>query len=571
MNSFINRNILNKKVTLNLIIFSLIIFFLSIISSLRFKEDYKIKYIDDNAITLANNWNLENSFNNTKTIVNFPMNLKYHHNTTYSFSKILDEDLDEDSDMLCLRIGFSNVNVYLDDNLIYSSAFSDYEKFKNKGNNTLHMIPLDSNIKYKELKFVVEMKSNFSLPYDIKPPIIGNETSIIHSLISSQVLNYVIIFLLITFTLSIFVISAIAFYKNKNNIFHLLYIGIFALLSSIYAISEINIMQILIPNTYLLNNLTFMPLMLVGIPIVMIMIETTNKKYTKPLLITTYSMIINFIIQSLLTLFGILDLRSMLISSHILIMINGILSLYIMILSWHDRSFSSKCFTISIVPMILGTSIDIILFYLHIPHYYGILFQIGVLIFIVIQLWYVINKYFNYYKLSIKSSVYEKMAFTDTITNLENRAAFEKKITFIDKNINDFSSIWCISMDLNNLKFVNDNLGHASGDTVITSFSKILKDTFNSIGNSYRTGGDEFIVIVNDISKSSLECKISDLYNSINKFNSNSTLKISVALGYDNFKINEDNKITDLITRADKLMYIDKKETKKNLPNKYLF
>ncbi|WP_252226596.1 GGDEF domain-containing protein [Clostridium sp. ZBS2] len=571
MKKFINRNILNKKVTLNLIVFCLIIFFLSIVSSLRFKPDYKTKYIDDNAITLSDNWNLKTLHNNTKTIVNFPMNLKYHHNNTYSFSKVLTEDLDENFDTLCLRIGFSNVNVFLDNNLIYTSNFGDYEKLSNKGSNTIYMIPLGGNLKDKELKFVVEMKSNFSLPYDIKTPIIGTKTSIIHNLISSQVLNYVIIFLLITFTLSIFVISGIAFYKSHKNIFHLLYIGIFALLSSIYAISETNIMQILIPNTYLLNNLTFMSLMLVGIPIVMIMIETTNKKYTKPLLITTYSMIINFIMQSLLTLLGILDLRSMLVISHILIMLNGILSLYIMILSWHDRSFSSKCFTISIVPMIIGTSIDIVLFYVHIPHYYGILFQAGVLIFIVIQLWYVINKYFHYYKLSIKSNVYEKMAFTDTITELENRAAFEKKITFIDNNITDFSSIWCISMDLNNLKFVNDNLGHDSGDTVIISFAKILKDTFNSIGSSYRTGGDEFIVIVKDISQSSLENKITDLYNSINKFNLNSNLKISVALGYDNFKINEDNKITDLLTRADKLMYIDKRETKKILYNKYLF
>lgn len=571
MKKFINRNILNKKVTLNLIIFCLIIFFLSIASSLRFETDYKNKYIDDNSIILSDNWTLEDSHNNTKNIVKFPMNLKYHHNTTYSFSKVLTQDLDENFDTLCLRTGFSNLNVYLDNDLIYISNFKNYESLSNKGSSTLYMIPLTSKLKGKELKFMVEMKSNFSLPYDIKAPIIGNKISIIHTLISSQILNYVIIFLLITFTLSIFVIATIAFYKSHKNIFHLLYIGIFALLSSIYAISETNIIQILIPNTYLLNNLTFMSLMLVGIPIVMIMIETTNKKYTRPLLITTYSMIINFIAQSLLTLFGILDLRSMLIISHILIMLSGILSLYIMILSWHDRSFSSKCFTISIVPMIVGTSIDIILFYLHIPHYYGILFQIGVLVFIVIQLWYVINKYFSYYRLSIKSSIYEKMAFTDTITRLENRAAFEKKITFIDNNINEFSSIWCISMDLNNLKLVNDNLGHASGDTVIISFAKILKDTFNSVGNSYRTGGDEFIVIVKDLSKSSLECKISDLYNSINKFNSNSTLKISVALGYDNFKINEDNKITDLITRADKLMYIDKKETKKNLHNKYLF
>lgn len=124
------------------------------------------------------------------------MNLKYHHNTTYSFSKVLTQDLDENFDTLCLRTGFSNLNVYLDNDLIYISNFKNYEILSNKGSSTLYMIPLTSKLKGKELKFVVEIKSNFSLPYDIKAPIIGNKISIIHTLISSQILNYVIIFCL---------------------------------------------------------------------------------------------------------------------------------------------------------------------------------------------------------------------------------------------------------------------------------------------------------------------------------------------------------------------------------------
>ena len=54
------------------------------------------------------------------------------------------------------------------------------------------------------------------------------------------------------------------------------------------------------------------------------------------------------------------------------------------------------------------------------------------------------------------------------------------------------------SFDLNNLKKINDSLGHQYGDELISGFANILKDTFSKDAVVGRMGGDEFIVLLDD-------------------------------------------------------------------------
>ena len=57
-----------------------------------------------------------------------------------------------------------------------------------------------------------------------------------------------------------------------------------------------------------------------------------------------------------------------------------------------------------------------------------------------------------------------------------------------------------IYLDLNGLKEINDKMGHLAGDTLIISASYVLQEIFAD--NSYRIGGDEFVVIEQDVLES---------------------------------------------------------------------
>lgn len=63
-------------------------------------------------------------------------------------------------------------------------------------------------------------------------------------------------------------------------------------------------------------------------------------------------------------------------------------------------------------------------------------------------------------------------------------------------------------LDLNELKKINDSLGHNKGDELIRRFGKTLNDTFKDPSKNYRVGGDEFIILVPDISRDEMEQKM---------------------------------------------------------------
>lgn len=82
----------------------------------------------------------------------------------------------------------------------------------------------------------------------------------------------------------------------------------------------------------------------------------------------------------------------------------------------------------------------------------------------------------------------------DVMTGLYNRAYFEETVQKIDSNRADPVSV--VIIDLNNLKRVNDSMGHQAGDKLIRRMAEVLKAALGSSGDAARIGGDEFVVIL---------------------------------------------------------------------------
>ncbi len=63
----------------------------------------------------------------------------------------------------------------------------------------------------------------------------------------------------------------------------------------------------------------------------------------------------------------------------------------------------------------------------------------------------------------------------------------------------------CISIDLNNLKRANDTMGHSAGDVLIRGIATVLREAVGNEGKIYRIGGDEFVVLIHDITDDGIE------------------------------------------------------------------
>ena len=89
-----------------------------------------------------------------------------------------------------------------------------------------------------------------------------------------------------------------------------------------------------------------------------------------------------------------------------------------------------------------------------------------------------------------------RYAHYDQLTNLQNRRAYDECIDELKKDLPAGCRV--ISADVNGLKEANDTQGHAAGDELITATAECFRRSFEGIDRIYRTGGDEFTIIITD-------------------------------------------------------------------------
>ena len=87
----------------------------------------------------------------------------------------------------------------------------------------------------------------------------------------------------------------------------------------------------------------------------------------------------------------------------------------------------------------------------------------------------------------------EEQAFTDTLTGLKNRRAFEVMLKHMHATQEPFS---LVMMDLDRFKYVNDTFGHAAGDAVLCAVADVLRRETRQNDILVRLGGDEFVMIL---------------------------------------------------------------------------
>ena len=146
---------------------------------------------------------------------------------------------------------------------------------------------------------------------------------------------------------------------------------------------------------------------------------------------------------------------------------------------------------------------------------------------------------------------------TDQLTGLNNRRAYEEDILKYDTEPMEDDFVY-ICFDVNGLKRVNDTLGHASGDELITGACECMKKVFEEYGNLYRTGGDEFIFI-GRLDEEQLDKEIRSFDEAVANWSGKLITNISVSYGVVTKKENAQNSIDDIAVIADQRMYASKK------------
>ncbi len=99
-------------------------------------------------------------------------------------------------------------------------------------------------------------------------------------------------------------------------------------------------------------------------------------------------------------------------------------------------------------------------------------------------------------KLEGARSAAEEQAVTDALTGLRNRRGMEEALARL---IATRARFGLIHMDLDRFKQVNDTMGHAAGDSVLEVVASVLREALRQGDIAARIGGDEFVLILRDI------------------------------------------------------------------------
>ncbi|MBF0619402.1 MAG: diguanylate cyclase [Candidatus Omnitrophica bacterium] len=157
------------------------------------------------------------------------------------------------------------------------------------------------------------------------------------------------------------------------------------------------------------------------------------------------------------------------------------------------------------------------------------------------------------------------LSLTDPLTGLYNRRGFDAlsdQQWKVAKRAGQHAAIFFIDVD--NMKPINDRGGHAAGDLTLVEVSGILKMTFRESDIIARIGGDEFLIFAIVSGKDMVQALLHRFDEQLQERNRKCAPRapIAVSIGFTTGHDFETNTLEDMISQADKRMYIHKWEKK---------
>jgi diguanylate cyclase (GGDEF)-like protein/PAS domain S-box-containing protein len=160
-------------------------------------------------------------------------------------------------------------------------------------------------------------------------------------------------------------------------------------------------------------------------------------------------------------------------------------------------------------------------------------------------------------------------AITDVLTGVYNRRGFfalaEQQCKLADRTKRRMSLLF---LDVDNLKTINDQFGHKTGDEALEDTANILKNTFRKSDIIGRIGGDEFAVLLTEHTDSDIESVITNnIRKNFFRHNQQGGRKyyLSMSIGIARYDPENPCPFGELLLKADAAMYVDKKQRKFNI------
>jgi diguanylate cyclase (GGDEF)-like protein len=160
-----------------------------------------------------------------------------------------------------------------------------------------------------------------------------------------------------------------------------------------------------------------------------------------------------------------------------------------------------------------------------------------------------------------------RLAHHDPLTGLPNRKLFLDRLDHaIDRARRQGTAFAVLSLDLDGFKLVNDRHGHAAGDELLVAIAARLTATLRASDTVARWGGDEFVLILEDLSDPHTAqppvAKLTALVEEPVSLRSGAVVRVGVSIGVASFP-GDGDRAEVLLEQADQAMYVRKDESRR--------
>lgn len=451
----------------------------------------------------------------------------------------------------------SRTIVSLDGEEIWDSGEAVSEPFPFSQGSFWNSVRLPGDWEGKELTIkLIPQFSEAAIANELPAIYMGTKTSFLYKIVHDASFNILFCNFMILF--GIFDILLAVFYIHRAKATQIFYLGLFALSTGTWILLESHVIQILSGNiamNYYILNISFELMPLLAVRFLLTFDEVGKKRYMQ--IIYGTGILLFLLIRGIITFGLAYEFQAQfLIRIYVVIALLGLLAAVVSSSRQTKQWYTSKL-NCGIYILLASTILELLRFYFITRSQSGIILCIGLCILITYFGIVIIQEGRQLRIDDFEKQRLSAMAYTDGLTKMKNRAAFEEKLEMLKKiPQSDYAALVMIA-DINDLKHINDTYGHSSGDDAICRIGELLERNFNSFAECFRIGGDEFCIIADNMDVDAFEKKVHMFQQQVDA--QKTIYNLCISIGMDQASAQD---VDQTFRVADKKMYACKKRMK---------
>lgn len=391
------------------------------------------------------------------------------------------------------------IDVYVGSDKVYSYGEKTYDDRKFIGGG-FHFLTLPDDCGGKRLK-IVEVATE-RVESDLLSPVVATWSATMYqTFMAGNMISVYFVFFTLVLGIALFFIS-LAFAPLNRSYFILMATGLFSFVISVWALCYAKVFEIFGMSIEANSYLEYLFIYLLPFPFLFLMNVThedlaPERRRILGLLGKAY--LAFFLAALLFQQMNFMHFPRFIRIYHVLGLAIVVIAIVATYKPFRRQNAAERTFTVSLLILFAFCIAEVIRFnlqhtFVSMKAFQTTILPFGVVIFVAGTIAGYLISLFRHLKTKEEEQALEELGTIDAPTGLYNRKMANRAFDALDRAAGEAFTF--VNFDLNGLKKTNDTYGHEQGDILIRTFADILRETFSALGDIYRMGGDEFLVII---------------------------------------------------------------------------